>query len=80
MHVASEVQKRSVGENRSPFPLLSSGASVSRIVLLWSWIASHLRLPEYFKDILVIVVFFFKTNIEALKLVFFSRICSTLVH
>jgi hypothetical protein len=34
MHVASEVQSRSVGENLSPFPLLSSGASVSKIELL----------------------------------------------
>lgn len=35
MHVASEVQNKSVGENRSPFPLLSNGASVSILVRLW---------------------------------------------
>jgi hypothetical protein len=32
MHVAREVHNKSVGENASPFPLLSSGASVVSVL------------------------------------------------
>src|SRR6185437_10318779 len=59
MQVASETHNRSVGENRSPFPRLSVGASVSRVVLLCKCSASQRKFPLYIIDA-VILLFLYK--------------------
>ena len=41
------VASRSVGENRSPFPLLSGGASVSKELPLFRWVQVVLKSPVY---------------------------------
>jgi hypothetical protein len=45
MQVASEVAIKSVGENLSPLPLLSTGASVSKLLLLRKWVQVVLNSP-----------------------------------
>src|SRR5215470_15981748 len=47
MQVPSAVATRSVGENASPFPLLSAGASVASFDFDGPCIASQCRLPVY---------------------------------
>src|SRR5437773_681569 len=47
MHVPSAVATRSVGENASPLPLLSVGASVAIFDFDGPWVASQCRLPVY---------------------------------
>ena len=47
MQVLSEVAKRSVGENRSPFPLLSTGASVSKLLPDRRCVQTVLSSPSY---------------------------------
>src|SRR4051812_48955403 len=59
MHVASEVASRSVGEKRSPLPLLSVGASVSKEDWERKWVHSVLNSPLYNTED-VIVVFWYK--------------------
>lgn len=54
MQLASAVAVRSVGENRSPFPLLSVGASVSMMVLERRWVATVLKLPSYVTEEVII--------------------------
>src|SRR5215469_9366549 len=50
MHVARAVATRSVGENASPFPLLSLGASVEIFDCDGPWVASQCRPPLYFTE------------------------------
>jgi hypothetical protein len=45
MQVANEVAIRSVGENLSPLPLLSTGASVSKLFVLRKWVQVLLNSP-----------------------------------
>src|SRR6266446_10525997 len=52
MHVARAVATRSVGENASPFPLLSVGASVASFDFDGSWTASQCKSPVYLTEIL----------------------------
>src|SRR5882762_9248429 len=52
MHVASAVATRSVGENASPLPLLSVGASVAILDCDGPWVASQCRSPAYSAEIL----------------------------
>lgn len=47
MQEANAVATRSVGENRSPLPWLSTGASVSITVPDWRWVATVLNSPSY---------------------------------
>ncbi len=47
IQAASEVPIRSVGENLSPFPWLSVGASVSICEPDCKWVAKVLNSPEY---------------------------------
>ena len=47
IQVARAVHTKSVGENRSPFPRLSEGASVSTIDPLCKCWAMHLKSPSY---------------------------------
>ena len=46
MHVSIDVSK-SVGENDSPFPLLSTGASVIRVLPEGPCVAVQRRFPSY---------------------------------
>jgi hypothetical protein len=55
----SEVAVRSVGENLSPLPLLSVGASVSIEVPLCKWVVVHLSAPLY---VMVAVISLFLKN------------------
>ena len=41
-----EVANKSVGENDSPFPLLSTGASVTRVSPDGPWVAVHRSPPS----------------------------------
>src|SRR3954463_5672457 len=59
IHVASDVANRSVGEKRSPLPLLSVGASVSKADWDCRWVHSVLNSPLYNTEE-VIVVFWYK--------------------
>src|SRR6478735_12476774 len=59
MQVASDVASRSVGEKRSPLPLLSVGASVSKEDWERKWVHSVLNSPLYNTED-VIVVFWYK--------------------
>ena len=54
MHVSIDVASKSVGENDSPFPLLSTGASVIRVFPDGPCVAEHRRFPSYFASILTI--------------------------
>lgn len=56
IQLANAVPTRSVGENLSPFPWLSVGASVSKKESDWIWVATVLRLPSYIT--LEVIVFF----------------------
>jgi hypothetical protein len=47
MQLARAVPTRSVGQNRSPFPWLSVGASVSKADEDFRWVATVRRLPSY---------------------------------
>jgi hypothetical protein len=47
MQLPKAVATKSVGENRAPFPLLSTGASVSMIVPDFKWVAEVLKSPLY---------------------------------
>jgi len=47
MQVPSAVATRSVGENASPLPLLSIGASVASFACEGPWVASQCKLPVY---------------------------------
>src|SRR5207253_9560167 len=50
MHVASAVATRSVGENPSPLPLLSVGASVEIFDCDGPCVASQCKLPVYLTE------------------------------
>src|SRR5881392_3216758 len=52
MHVARAVATRSVGENASPLPLLSVGASVAILAFDGPCIASQRKSPVYLTEIL----------------------------
>src|SRR6267143_5328300 len=52
MQVPSAVATRSVGENASPFPLLSVGASVASLACDGPWVASQWRSPVYLIEML----------------------------
>src|SRR5206468_4718849 len=54
MHVASAVATRSVGENASPFPLLSVGASVAILDCEGPCVASQCKSPVYSIETLTI--------------------------
>lgn len=56
-HVANETQVISVGENFSPLPLLSVGASVSITVPLCKWVALQRRSPSYIIE--AVIVYFY---------------------
>src|SRR5205809_3764361 len=47
MHVPSAVATRSVGENASPLPLLSAGASVASLDFEGPCVASQCKFPVY---------------------------------
>src|SRR5437879_8058245 len=47
MHAPSAVATRSVGENASPLPLLSVGASVAIFDCDGPWVASQCKSPPY---------------------------------
>src|SRR5436853_293525 len=52
MQVPSAVATKSVGENASPLPLLSVGASVASFACEGPWVASQWRSPVYLIEIL----------------------------
>lgn len=52
MQLPNAVASKSVGENVSPLPLLSTGASVNKMLLDLTCVASVLRSPRYF-DLIV---------------------------
>src|SRR5205807_6006634 len=54
MHVASAVATRSVGENASPLPLLSVGASVEIFDCDGPCVASQCKSPAYLTETLTI--------------------------
>src|SRR5437588_170014 len=55
MQVPSAVATRSVGENASPLPLLSVGASVAIFACDGPWTASQCRSPVYSMQILTML-------------------------
>src|SRR6266536_3178470 len=55
MHVASAVATRSVGENASPLPLLSVGASVEIFDCDGPCVASQCKSPVYLTETLTII-------------------------
>src|SRR5213082_3353266 len=57
MHVASAVATRSVGENASPLPLLSVGASVEIFDCDGPCVASQCKSPAYLTETLTISFF-----------------------
>src|SRR5439155_12290426 len=54
MHLTRRLDTRSVGENASPFPLLSVGASVASFDFDGPCTASQCKSPVYLTDILTI--------------------------
>src|SRR5229473_3238043 len=52
IQVPSAVATRSVGENASPLPLLSVGASVATFACEGPWVASQWRSPVYLIEML----------------------------
>src|SRR5207245_2998016 len=54
IQVPSAVATRSVGENASPLPLLSVGASVATFACEGPWVASQWRSPVYLIEMLTI--------------------------
>ena len=59
MHMANEVQSKSVGEKASPFPLLSIGASEMMELPLFKCIAEHLS-PLWYLTSIECIIFIVK--------------------
>ena len=55
MQVPTAVAARSEGENASPFPWLSTGASVSKTLPDGPWVARVRRSPRYSQEIFTLI-------------------------
>lgn len=64
MQMPSEVAARSVGENASPLPLLSTGASVINDCPDFKCVTSSLRSPMYLKDDVLAIEYIFNKLTE----------------